>query len=166
MKDTCRTLCSEAAWCSAHAHRGRPGRTSHTCTGPPPSPDRGNSYLGDSQTDTCGCDTPEFDHSSGHMEGSYQGNTSSCTGVSGSFWFLDIWSHTGILCDTTSTSCIYHTCTPSPPPVCRSRSSLGDTSLNRCVFHMTDGGRTCHRTATLPPCTAETTWSCHRDRFC
>ena len=25
--------------------------------------------------DTCGCDTPEFGHSSGHMEGSYQGNT-------------------------------------------------------------------------------------------
>lgn len=42
-------------------------------------------------------------------------------------------------------------------PVCRSRSSLCDTSLNRCVFHTTEGGRTCRRMAALPPCTAETT---------
>lgn len=33
------------------------------------------SYLGDSRRDTYGYDSPEFDHSSGHMEGSYQGNT-------------------------------------------------------------------------------------------
>ena len=108
----------------------------------------------------------------------------SYTGVAGSFWFWDIWSRTDILYDTASTSCIYHTCTPSPPPdrhmhrvcyivyivisvcvcvsvcvwpVCRSRSSLGGTSLNRCVSHTTDGGHMCRRTETLPLCMAETT---------
>lgn len=32
-------------------------------------------YLGDRRRDICGCDTPEFDHSSGHKGGSYQDNT-------------------------------------------------------------------------------------------
>lgn len=46
-------------------------------------------------------------------------------------------------------------------PVCMSHSSPGGTSLNRCVSRRTDGARTCHRTAALPPCTAETILDTH-----
>lgn len=46
-------------------------------------------------------------------------------------------------------------------PVCMSHSSPGGTSLNRCVSRRTDGAHMCHRTAALPPCTAETTLDTH-----
>lgn len=166
MGGTCRVLCSEEVWCFVLDHRGRPEPWNRRNSGRPRSPDTGSSCLGDRLKDTCGFDIPEFDHSSGHMGGSYRGNTSSYTGVSGSFWFLDIWSHTGIPYDRASASCVCHTCTPSPPPVCRSHSFLCDTSLNRCVLNRTDGGRRCLHTASLPLYTAETTWSCRRDTFC
>ena len=40
----------------------------------------------------------------------------SCTGASGSSWFLDTWSHTGILYGKALASCSVRTCTPSPLP--------------------------------------------------
>lgn len=46
-------------------------------------------------------------------------------------------------------------------PVCKSRSSLCDTSLSRCVFHIPGGGHRCPHTPTLPLCTAETTLYTH-----
>lgn len=53
--------------------------------------------------------------------------------------------------------CVCVTCLP----VCRSHSSLGDTSWNRCVSNRTDGGHMCPHMEALPLCRAETTLHTH-----
>lgn len=165
-QDVCRALYTWGAWCSSLGHRAQTGRSSHRSMSPSPSQDTGNTPLGGRQRGTCGSDSPESVHSSGHRADTLRGSTYVCTGVGGSCASCCTWSHTDILYDTASSSGVFRSGTPSPPPVGRFRSFRGDTSWSRCVCRRSEVAHRCLRRAARPQRSRPSSWFCRRDRSC